>query len=659
MPVLPFLRICLVFLGSLLVVLPPHVHADSLARQRSLFQTAEKAIARGDLATYERLRPRLTDYPLYPYLEYADLKGRLDTEHADEVKRFLDQHGEEYLGEMLRKSWLAAAAAEQRWQDLIAFYSTTLNTDPQYYCPYLWARHQTGDRDYAYLHVDKVWLTANSLPNACDPLLNAWRVSGKQSPQLIWDRFTLAMESGNRSLARVLALRLQGRDRLAAEKYLSLDDHPAQIRQLRRFAESGTHAGDIVSFGLRRLAKQSPDLAATLWESYKREMRFDSEQARQVYLAIGRPLSMRNDETTLHWYEQATRKHADPQLIEWQMRVALRRGDWQAVRDAIGRLPGELLETEPRWQYWKARSLEALGSQGAEEPEALYRAIARQRNFYGFLAADRLGLPYQMVDASNVYSDQLVRRAIDSRLALRRASEFMALKEESRARREWSYLLRYGNSADRLAAAQVAYQWGWFFDAIRAAARSDDKDNLALRFPLAYQKLYERASRQSGLPVHWMMALTRQESAFSPVAKSPVGATGLMQLMPATAREVAQRNGIGFSQDKLTQPDYNILLGSSYLKSVYQRFSDNRVLASAAYNAGPGRVRQWLGNMPADAVAADVWIESIPFTETRNYVQNVLTYSTIYAHRLGHQQPLLPPARPGGSGTALLSEIRG
>lgn len=626
-------------------------HASAATdQQRRLFPRIEAALQAGDRTLFERHRKLMASYPLYPYLEFADLKARIDTASPEEIRAYLSRHGDEAIGVLLRKTWLAQQAQAQRWPEYQAWYVNTLDDEPLYYCRYLWAKHQTGDATYAFRHASKIWLTAEELPSVCDPLIKAWRDTGALTPELVWQRFNLTVTAGNLQLASALAALLPEGERDDAALMVRLYDQPRGIRQKSAFNRRTPHATDLVTLALTRLAGQDADAAAELWRHYQSELPFDPGQRRAIEVAVGRQYATRGDDIALAWLQRATEANPDPQLVEWQVRVALRGQRWQPVYDGIARLPGEIFETNPMWQYWRARSAESLGLQAPsarEQPEQLYRQLARQRNYYGFLAADRTNQHYAMSDASQLSAPVELKRAINARAALRRASEFIALDDNLRARREWNYLLKHGSSDDRLAAAQAAYQWGWYREAIRATARTDNSDNLALRFPVAFRPQFERAAQTVGLPAPWLMAITRQESAFAPDARSPVGASGLMQLMPRTAQQMAQQQGLQFSPDHLLNPDYNIGLGSSYLDHLYERFEGNRVLATAAYNAGPSRVKKWLQELPKESVPADVWIEAIPYAETRNYVQNVLTYSAIYGHRLGRKQSVLPSPVPG------------
>jgi soluble lytic murein transglycosylase len=272
-----------------------------------------------------------------------------------------------------------------------------------------------------------------------------------------------------------------------------------------------------------------------------------------------------------------------------------------------------------------------------QQGREIFQSLAQERSFYGFLAADALELPYNYEDAPETITHEQVH-ALEETPGVQRSLELFALGEMTRARREWRFTTQDFSNIELRIAARVAEKWGWHNQAIRSMITAKAWDDLAPRFPLAYQDNFIAGSRTEDIPVTWSMAIARQESAFMPDAKSSAGALGLMQLMPATARQVAKESRISLrSNNQLTDPPTNIKLGTAYLGKMFRQFNHNRILASAAYNAGPNRVKNWLD----PSLPLDVWIETIPFSETRKYVQNVLVFSSIYSRKLDQREPLI------------------
>jgi len=331
----------------------------------------------------------------------------------------------------------------------------------------------------------------------------------------------------------------------------------------------------------------------------------------------------------------------DPMVGEWRVRAALDIQSWDAVLNGIHLLDDQEQNTS-RWRYWRARALEALDQQSQAYDQ--YWALAQSRSYYGFLAADRLGVTYRFDDQPVSVNDNDIDH-LEQLPGMARARELFALGRILDARREWLHTTRSLSEPLLQQAAAIAHQWGWHDRAILTMARTRHRDDLALRFPLAYRDKVSREARRQRIDPALAFALIRQESAFTADVRSHAGAMGLMQLMPATARQAARKMGVKLrNRLALTDASTNLKLGMSHLRQVLNRNQNNPVLATAAYNAGEHRVKQWIpkqGIMPAD-----VWAETIPFTETRNYVQNIQLFATIYEQRLGQAMTTLQQRMP-------------
>jgi soluble lytic murein transglycosylase len=352
---------------------------------------------------------------------------------------------------------------------------------------------------------------------------------------------------------------------------------------------------------------------------------------------IGLTLARRFDPRALDLMTQYDPALRDDTVTEWRLRLLLRLGRWEDAYQLTKRLP-ESLATTNRWRYWQARSLELAEPRNPQVP-ALYRGVAKERDFYGFLAADRSQEPYSLNNKPLVLGQALMNK-VRNTAGVRRALEFHDRGQVVDGRREWYHVSRLFSRDEMVAQAKLAYDMGWYFPAIRTIGQAQYWDDLDIRFPMAHRDTLVREAGNRGVHSSWVFAITRQESAFMDDARSGVGAMGLMQLMPATAKETARKFGIPLaSPQQVLDPDKNIQLGAAYLSQVQSQFNGNRVLASAAYNAGPGRVRQWLRG--ANHLSFDVWVESIPFDETRQYVQNVLSYAVIYGQKLNVPQPVV------------------
>lgn len=614
---------------------PEPVQAATLAQQRLAYDQAKSALAKGDKSVYQRHASLLKDYPLEPYLAYDELTARLKWADNAEIEKFLVEHGDLPQIGWMKLRWLRWLAERGDWQTFLNHYDPALNFT-ELDCLYGQYQLRHGVKTEGHATAQRLWLVGKSQPNACDALFTAWREQGQLTEQLRWQRLKLAVEAGNTGLASYLAKSLVAL-KPRGELLLEVAKNPALVSQTGRFSPADQAMADIAGFGLRRLARQDPEKALGLLEGYAARLPFSQEEKVAIARQIGLTLAKRFDARALDVMSRYDPELRDNTVSEWRMRLLLRLGHWQDAHQLAQRLPTELASSN-RWQYWKARSLQ-LAQPQSQEPPKLYQAIAGERDFYGFMAADQLKSPYQLRNQPMLLEPRTVQK-VRSTAGIRRALEFHARGQIVDGRREWYHVSKLFSREELVAQARLGYEMGWYFPAIRAISQAQYWDDLDVRFPITHRAEMTREAKQRGLHSSWVFAITRQESGFMADARSPVGAMGLMQLMPATAKETARRYKIALpSQQAVLKPEVNIQLGTAYLSQVYGQFNGNRILASAAYNAGPSRVRQWLRD--ADHLAYDVWIESIPFDETRQYVQNVLTYSVIYGQKLDAPQPLV------------------
>lgn len=609
--------------------------AASLQQQRQLYDEAKRALAKGDSGPYRRHATALRDYPLEPYLAYDDLTARLKTASNEEVEKFLAEHGDLPQASWMKLRWLRLLAARGDWRPFVAHYDPKMNFT-ELDCLYGQYQLISGQKDQGYATAEKLWLVGKSQHNACDALFERWEDAGQLTENLRWKRTKLAVESGNYGLAKFLfkslpTLKAQG------ELLLDVAQKPQLLSHPERFSPATEAMGDIVSIGLRRLARTKPEQALGLLDSYARRMSFSAEEKVSIARQIGLTLAKRFDPRALKIMAEYDPELRDDTVSEWRARLLLRLGRWDEVYALTRRFPEELANSN-RWRYWKARSLE-LARPNDKQAAQLYQPVAGERDFYGFLSADRIQAPYKLNHQPLALDPELVQK-VRNTAGIRRAMEFHARGQIVDGRREWYHASRRFSRDELVAQARLAYEMEWYFPAIRTISQAKYWDDLDIRFPMAHRSSLVKAAKAREIHPSWVFAITRQESAFMADARSHVGATGLMQLMPATAKETARRFDIPLSSPKqVLNPSVNIQLGAAYLSQIYGQFNGNRVLASAAYNAGPGRVRQWLKN--AEHLPFDVWVENIPFDETRQYVQNVLTYSVIYGQKLNSPQPLV------------------
>ncbi len=616
---------------------------------RFTYKAAQNALKNKQLVTAKAHLTKLQNYPLKPYIEYQLLNKQLATTPIAAIDRFLADNQNSLLADKLTGGVLYFLAKQQRWQDFNHYYTAGFSSTSMR-CRSLLARHHTGDLT-ALNEATALWNVGKSQPKACDPLFKVLKAHHKITPNLRWSRFDKAINNGQLSLARYVKRSMSQPHQTLAELYFKVNAQPSLITQSKTFAHSSPEMQTIIAHGIRKLACQQPQLAWQHWEKYEAQRLFDAELATQTKQQIIKYLTRKGylvEAEQLLSYSHSLR---NPALIESLIRENLESLNWAAVAKNIAILPPQEQQSD-RWQYWYARSHEMLQSKNIDT-SAIYTALAAKRSWYGFLAADLLGSAYTLEDATTKANSQL-KATLANQPAMQRAKELWLIGEQQQARIEWYYALKHLKNQELLAAGELAKDWGWYNSGIVAMITGNLWDHLTLRFPLAYNNEVAQASINSQLDETLIYAIARQESAFAADAVSHAGARGLMQLMPATAKEQAKHSGITNhrTQDLFT-PEHNIHLGSAYLGKLLNDFNGNRILAAAAYNAGKHRVKRWL-KTPQAKTPADVWVEVIPFRETRQYVQNVLTYAVIYEYRIS-SSALTPTSSPSTANKATQS----
>lgn len=625
------------FAGALLVcsaLQPIPVSAatdtDPATPQQRLFWEAKSALMQGDEARFGRYSAKLKDYPLYPYLLYWHLQQRLSHALPLSIEAFLKRYADQPVATMLRTSWLYQLARQRRWQDYLDFYQES--DDVALRCDYHYAQYQTGNNKAAWEGAKTLWLVGHSQDKACNPLFGAWLHAGGLTPELLWQRIILLMDNSEFELADTIVRRLGRKEQLALQLWQRTYRHPALLHSRSLQADTRLNRTVILHTLLHR-ANQTPRGTAALWQALKPHYSFSKEERTAINRAVALGLSYDNAEQALAWFDRLPASEHDTELCNQALRIALRYRHWGRALAWLTALPGEEGHST-RATYWRGRILEEMGF-----PDSAYyyfKSIMKKRSYYGFLAADRLNRPY------NLNSDPLqVKFSVLNRVANRpdiaRALELYHLGLIGSARREWEAAVIKMNHDEMLAASKLADAFGWEDRALLTLAKADHFEDLSIRFPLSFNKTVSKEARRRSLDPAWVYAVVRQESAMMPNVRSQVGALGLMQLMPQTGRAIARQLQLAQPNHRqLLKPETNIRFGSYYLRQVLQEFNHNPVLATAAYNAGPHRIRRWYPRHgPMDA---DIWVDTIPFDETREYVRRVMAYSVFYDQRL--QRPI-------------------
>ena len=605
-------------------------------RQRAVFLEARQIARKGKLSALKPLLESLTDYPLRSYIEYEALLARPYS--SDEaVQAFIENHPNFPISAQLRRAFADYRRDQDRSESFLRFHQPE-DADVENQCfraSALWALERT---QAAMAATRALWLHGRSQPKRCDKAFSRWRRAGGLTQALAWQRYELAVLAGEDRLAAYLERTLSEDQRTLARQLTRLRQRPTRADRYETVDFNDPEQQALADSALKMLIKKRPAEALHLIADLKDSGRLAPAQALEYDYAAALRL-IREDNLTVNDAVIPAALKTNPDLIEASLIQLIKAGRFNALSTLLSQLPASAQGTL-RWQYWQARAdLSSPGIAGRESARVSFERLASERDYYGHLAALWIGIPGSLADQSTTIAPEKLLDLAAAPTA-QRIYELRALGETLEARREWFQLIKpFSNTELRIAAA-LASQWHWHDMAIATLAQAQAWDEVLERFPRPYAERFTEAARTQGVPVTLAMAVARRESGFWTEARSPVGAQGLMQLMPRTAQSVAKSIDLDSPTDLvLTQADTNIKLGTAYLGQLLQRFNDNRVLALAAYNAGPSRAKKWYTNpQPIDA-----FIEGIPFAETRAYVKAVLLYAAIYAQLNGLPEPLLYP----------------
>ncbi len=597
-----------------------------ILEQRKKYLAAEKSLHAGHLKAFKKVMDGLQDYPLYPYLRYDYLSRRLWQVKDTEIIDFLKNYGDLPIANDLRRSWLKLLAKRAHWQTYIDNYTPQSNKTLQ--CYQLLARIKTDNKAYLLEDIRTVWLDGESLPPQCDPAFRLLYKSKLMTDKLLWQRTRLSMQNGNTALVAFLSKRLSKDKRVWSSRWIAMHRNPSKGTYKPKYSD-GPEAREILLHGMHRLARQNIDRALSRWETLKPRYSFTSNEIDEIERTLAVRAARKNHKQAKQLLDNIAVTDVDEQILHLRLSTALEDRDWQTLLKWTRAEPAQH-GIRLRWYYWRARALEETGD--AEAAREIYAWLAKERDYYGFLAADRLNTAYEM-NYHPLPEDLQEWQKLAQSPAIVRARELYHLGSFYAARREWHRNLSQLSRYQKQIAAGIVASWGWHDRAILTLAKAQVYDDLLTRFPLPFSTSIEKFAKMRELDLSWMYALIRAESAFAEDVRSPAGALGLMQVMPATGKLTARRIGLRhYNTKQLLQSKKNIRIGSAYLRQMYDSFNNNTVLATAAYNAGPSNVKRWLPKKHCQE--ADIWIEQIPFAETRKYVRRILFFASVYDWRL-------------------------
>jgi len=634
---LSFGVLCAIWGGWTLLVAPVFAKLASPAEQaqsttvdlsrvtaRREYRLALKDLSNNRISEFKRRQKALADYSLAPYLEYHYHRKKIDRLTSADMAAFMQTYADYPFAERLRDRWLLRLPGKNRWNDYLKNYTPSRSTTRR--CYHLRALYRSGQRKAALDQVEPLWVHGKSQPKACDSLFKTWIDAGYLTDELVWQRMILALEKNEVRLAKYLQKLLSQ----ATYKRHATALYQAHVRPQSRFKPEA-HQSDtqinraILSAGLLRLARKDPAAALDIWQRVRTSHSFTDPQratieSRLYIEAAADKIFPAADERPQALSDSSLQRVA---------REAVRQQNWPEAARWISQM-SEAERSKSEWRYWSIRS------RGADLTE-----LASERNYYGFLAARRLGIETRLNHVPSTISLDRVQ-TVGQLPGFERSLELYAVDDLINAKREWLRVFTALSTEQKAAAALLAQQHGWLDQAIVAANAAGLHNDLDLRFPQAFEPIYGKAGHATNLATSTLLAVTRQESAFAQRARSQADARGLMQLLPATAKRTAKKAGLRQPTTlDLYEPAINIRIASEYLAALMQRYDQQRPLAFAAYNAGEHRVDRWIKDRAG--MPMEVWIETIPFRETRGYVKSVLAFNHLYSKRLNKPVPLLLP----------------
>ena len=601
----------------------------TLHEQRQAYLKAVDLVHAGHVSAALKIQQELAGYVLAPYITYHRNRLRLSRLSAAEVNGFRRDYPDLPGAQRIFRQWLQGLAARGQWRTFLEHYEPTDSVELQ--CLRLRALHATGQREAALDGVEALWTVGKSQPKACDPIFQIWQRE-RLNDAIAWRRLALAIDANQRLLARYLVRFFSSKVKVWAQAHYDVHVNPANVERSSRYRTDNAWSRGVIAHGLKRLAGRDAEAARDAWAKYQASHGFSAAERRPIDEAVDAALAEAGLLDRLPTAEDSADTAARFAL------AYLKQQNWPLLQAWIERLP-EAERFSDKWQYWLARAIDA-SHEGSERARLAYRSLAEERSYYGFLAAQRAGLAVRMNNASRLIGEAEMRRVLATP-AVGRTFELFAVGDEVNARRELRSIIPRLSLEERRATTAMVQRIGYTTLAIHTANQAELRDDLGLRFPLRHERLFGKASRATGVPLSLLLAFGRQESAFEAKARSSANARGVLQMLPSTARLAARRAGLRTpTATGLYDPAVNIPLGASHIAWLLRRYDNVLPFAVAAYNAGEHRVDRWIRECAG--LSMDVWIDAIPFRETRNYVHGVLAFNQIYAARFGYAVPTLP-----------------
>jgi soluble lytic murein transglycosylase len=613
---LPFyLLVSLIFISG-------QCHADD-----NMIDDAYTAYKNRDDKTLAPYIESMQGQPLAAYPEYWYLLLNLDQTDPATIQGFLTRYSDTPFADRLRQEWLKTLGQQQNWPLFLAELPKLTSVDTANNC--YAALAQAGDKEILE-NAKPLWFNANDQPSNCDDLFVIMRAKGILTDSDVWSRMRMIFQANRISIAKAAAGYLSTPPNAAKLKLFDrVAENPQRVLEKKNISTKTRLGRELALYALERLAHSQPDLAVEFWEKIRTNFNMDDQKYAWGRLAM--QAARNHKPEALEWYKQADPAALDNDQMAWKARADLRASDWNSLLTTIAAMPPALQE-DAAWRFWKARALKETGNKAAAD--AILLPLSKERQFYGQLAIEELG-PVMSAPTVPYHPTEAEIGAIEKLPSVQRALILYNHGLRWESRQEWQWTVRNMDDKRLIAAAEFAFRQEWYDLAISTADKTQLTHDFALRYPTPYREQVQNYARENQLDEAWVYGLVRQESRFVSEAHSGMGATGLMQLMPATAKWIAKKIGFGqFQTNMIHQLETNIQFGTYYLRHILDVMNGQSVMATAAYNAGPGRAKRWVDDTPLEGA---IYIETIPFFETRDYVKKVMSNAQYYAQRLGTQ----------------------
>lgn len=601
----------------------------SLEKQREVYEQAQDLLDKNDIDGYLSIRPKIADYPLTPYVDYRTFIRQLSMKSPQQVDAFINEHEAFPFSRRIRAPYLDNLYKQKDWKTITEF-QKVIPSGERYQCIFYVAQLKQGKQVAAFKGAEDMWLSGSSIASECDPLFNAWDKAGGRTDDLVLQRMLLAFDARNGSLMAYLQkLPSSAKAKQQAQEMKALFDKPTTVAEFAKKKPANDFYRAQSEYALEKLARMDINQAQKAYAQVVKGQKFSAEKAQALADYIAIRLIRTESDSLAKWRDDKTKTSKNVALIENRIRLAIQNADWKGVQQWIAVLNKDE-QASLRWQYWLGRSEIALGDDIAGKQRLA--TLVGQRNFYSVAAANAIGQSIKYPSHRIKLDTKVIHPYQNS---LTRIEELIATDKIAAAKSEWAHLLSRVGKDEKAMLAAYASSKNWHHLTVTASIQAQMWDNIELRFPIAHRWWFNFYAKKHDIDPITMMSLARQESALDSEARSPVGARGIMQIMPATAKYTARKYKLTYQgSNDLYNVGKNIEIGSHYLQGLLEDYDNNRIFALAAYNAGPNRVKTWRERTQGK-VDAYAFIEAIPFNETRGYVQNILMFETYYRDLLG------------------------